>query len=300
MLIRSVFDRTYLSRYLCRIGKKQKVMENFSRQRMNLFENKTRFTVRRNYWRKLPIAVVIFLILNTGFSVAETAEEWRNDKACGKRLADFQKDKDLSGCINSYSAKAGIDSKISACEKSEEGDVRITYNYNGSVVKEWTEMIYPFDASSLRLDEIDLNDINEKGYLLGINTSIGNGMAIEFWNVFLIDREKISRPLKLEDYGLMGFATRSKGNKSCMLFASKWLEGWEPKYQKGLYIVGQWYDLKDGHIFRADRPAVYRRYLSSLQRKRGEMASHPPFLWFKSEDAHPVIGPYPFRNLDER
>lgn len=123
-------------------------------------------------------------------------------------------------------------------------------------------------------------------------------MGIAYWKVFFIEEDKISPPIDIDDYGLMGYATRSGKSRSCMLFATVWRNGWEPKIESGLYIVGQWYELKNGEISQIwSRPAVYRRYRKNLERLRNNQNNtvpNTPLLWFTDKHAHPVIGPYPF------
>ena len=60
-----------------------------------------------------------------------------------------------------------------------------------------------------------------------------------------------------------------------------------------MYVAGSWYAIENGKFERVeDRPAIYRRYLSGVERARYDAEErNQPLTWFRA--ASPAIGPRP-------
>lgn len=253
--------------------------------------------------QKILLVFTMLWILSAGSAVAGGSGEWRKDKLCGRKLADFQAVAALQGCTqDAYCAQASAETRICACVKSEEtGESQLTLEYKGEIKKQWTIEIMPsmLGPESLRLDGADLDGDGKDELLLGAMLSQSNGIGIQYWTVWAITGEQVSEPLEIQDYGTMGFATHPKAGGGCRLLVSRWINGWEPKRGEGLYIAGRWYEFANGEFFpSSERPAVYRRYLFNLEQLRLEyLESQPqkPLLWYTGKEAVPVVGPYPIQ-----
>ena len=60
-----------------------------------------------------------------------------------------------------------------------------------------------------------------------------------------------------------------------------------------MYVAGSWYAIENGKFERVEeRPAIYRRYLSGVERARYDAEErNQPLIWFRA--ATPAIGPRP-------
>ena len=154
-----------------------------------------------------------------------------------------------------------------------------------------------FDADSFRLIGADFLGLRTNQLLIAVLNTQSNGMGVEYWSLWFVTRDQISRPLEVNDFGVMSFLTASPAGK-CEIFAARWRDGWEPKRGSGLYIAGHWRQISlHGDIsIDWDRPVLYRRYLFDLERQRNGAMSESgrrAVPWHTSPLARRVIGPYP-------
>jgi hypothetical protein len=127
------------------------------------------------------------------------------------------------------------------------------------------------------------------------------GIAVSDWVVWAIDREGLSKPLEVQNYGTLSFATTARAGAACNLLAARWHSGWEPEHGHGMYIAGSWYAVGRGGFERVfDRPVVYTRYLSGVEKARYDAEGREqPFLWYRrsstrvSTGSHPLTGKEP-------
>jgi hypothetical protein len=250
--------------------------------------------------RELAIVAVLLSILGTvteSLATKVNFEDWSHDKPCGRRLANPTKTT-IAGCELAYCVNTSVSSQVCACLPSTESDdAKMIYKKDGTVVLQWADTIYPPSGESgLRIDAADLNGNGKEEFVIATLSTVSNGMGVEYWKVRVLSEGKISEPVEVEDYGSMGFL--SSNGKQCRLLVTRWIEGWEPKKEYGLYLVGRWFELSDHNLqYTIYRPAIKRRYLDSLVRLRREGSQRgTPIIWFKSPEATPIIGPYPFRN----
>ena len=126
------------------------------------------------------------------------------------------------------------------------------------------------------------------------------GIAVSDWLVWAIDRERLSKPLEVQNYGTLSYATMAKPVASCHLLAARWHSGWEPDRGHGTYIAGSWYAVERGAFERVfDRPVVYVRYLSGVERARYDAESRDqPFLWYRHPAVKTAIGPRPLTGVE--
>ncbi len=250
--------------------------------------------------QRVALVVVILASLATVFDAGAAkvnAEDWRQDKVCGHKLGDPVQ-VDTPGCDDAYCINIATSSQVCACLISREtGTTQITYKRNGVVMLQWGANIYPpAVASALRVDATDLNADGKEELVIATMNSASNGMGRESWEIRVLLDDKISNSVNVEDYGVMGYFLSN--GKQCRLLVTRWIEGWEPKKEHGLYLVGRWFQLYDHSLeYTCDRPVIKRRYLNSLRQLRNQgFQNNRPVLWFQDPSATPIIGPYPFRD----
>jgi hypothetical protein len=247
------------------------------------------------------IIIITSLLFITNTASANPTEAWRTDQACGERLADFQATT-LKACIRAFCATLPDHTQLCACEKEDANDVmeveRIAVNGQKTFLLK-TTIPFSFGAESFSLHSVDFAGNGKNQLLLGILSSQSNGMAVQYWTVWAIDGDQVSKPIEMEDYGTMSFTTRAKQESACNLLVSRWISGWEAKRGNGLYIAGLWYQLSNGEFLpNSERPTIFRRYSSELERQREQalyQQGTKPILWYKSRDAHRLVGPDLFR-----
>jgi hypothetical protein len=250
------------------------------------------------------LCIIIFLALCGHLSPPDAMsgerELWRKDKPCGRRLPDL-KPVTMQSCLDACCLEIPGTVRFCACQKSKDtGETQMLLERTGLPPQEWISNVFPlsFGPESFRLDAVDLDGDKKEELLIGAMTLQSMGMGVQYWTVWAANETSISEPIEIEDYGVMGFPTRAQEENRCYMLATRWIEGWEPGRGAGLYLAGRWYKYVHGEFSAVyDRPAVYHRYLYSLQDARGESFSkdHPePLIWYASKKAHALVGPYPF------
>lgn len=243
----------------------------------------------------INFAVALFFmaiaLLPTVSYAERPTSDWRSDAVCGRKLAGFES-ANVEGCADAaYCAAVDKDTRICACQnadQAESANTDVTLEYKGKIQKKWTTEIssMSYGPASFRLDEFGLNQSGKREILFAVMASQSNGMGVQNWSVWSIGDGQVSAPISMHDYGLMGFATRAKGSRSCQLLVSHWDQG----RKDGLYVVGRWHNVVQGKFMPiAGRPAVSSRYLFRLEKRRlANMNSGKPLRWYASEDASPV------------
>lgn len=247
---------------------------------------------------KILIAALAFILLfGTAALSYASPEDWRNDKECGKRLPIPIK-AEIAGCQKAYCTQLSESSRICSClNSSEDEEGNIFIERSGKIVERWKAKLYPpADENSFRVDSVKLTD-NGEDLLVGAMETQSNGMGVQYWTVWAVTKKGISKPLNIQDYGIVGFLTRPTGVNVCNLLATRWMDGSEPKHGDGLYLVGRWFNFEDGNFTpNFERPIIYRRYLKSFEQQRNKAfsaAKPKPLLWFNDGNTKPVLGPYP-------
>ncbi len=246
------------------------------------------------------------LLFLTSFIVASSAssddsQPWRKDDACGRRLVDAELTP-VPGFGESYCVQLSGTARICACLTGDEEDTaQVFLERDGMIVQRWEDPYYSLaGAAALRVDAADLTGDGRDDLIVGILEASSNGMGIEVWTIRALTGNVVSNAVKVEDYGVLGFATRSSRGSACNLLSTRWLRGSEPDRGKGLYLIGQWYKLKNGgFVLARDRPRIYRRYLPTFERVRLEALSQKrplPVTWYRDSLCAPVTGRYPSFN----
>jgi len=142
-------------------------------------------------------------------------------------------------------------------------------------------------------DHFRLDRVGGGRMFFAMMTSESVGIAVSDWNVWAIEGQNVSKPIEVQNYGTFSFATKAAGSPACLLLAARWHRGWEPGRGHGMYVAGSWYAIENGKFERVeDRPAIYRRYLSGVERARYDAEErNQPLTWFRA--ASPAIGPRP-------
>lgn len=243
------------------------------------------------------------LLLLTSFIAAGSASAgdsqlWRRDEACGRRLVDAELTP-VPGFGESYCVQLSGTARICACLTGDEEDTaQVFLEQDGVIVQRWEDPFFSLaGASALRVDAADLSGDGKDDLIVGILEASSNGMGIEVWTIRALTGNVVSNPVKVEDYGVLGFPTRSSRGTACDLLSTRWRRDSEPDRGEGLYLFGQWYQLKSGRFVLArDRPRIHRRYLASFERIRLEALSKKrpaPVTWYRDSVSAPVAGRYP-------
>ncbi len=242
--------------------------------------------------------VVTYSLVLTG--PAWASEQWREDTLCG---ITFSKPEEtiFSGFEKAYCVKTTTGARVCSCSKSPDSrDAQIIIEKNGAITQQWnTEFAPPTSLADFRVESADLTGSGQRDIVVATMNGMSNGMGVQYWELRAVVDGVMSKPMIVEDYGIMGFLTRSKSQNKCALLSTRWLWGKEPARGSGLYLTGMWftYSKNDRAWTPAiDRPAVYRRYLNNFEKLRIEQlnSEHPiPLLWFSDKETKEIEGPYP-------
>ena len=194
------------------------------------------------------------------------------------------------GCYRAWCSDTAL-GKLCACVRESTDDIHFALERPARGKEEWKAPFVPpvgGDATHFRIERVANQNL-----LFAVMRSESVGIAVSDWIVWAIDGEKVSQPLEVQNYGTLSFATSTQTAGACHLLAARWHPGWEPRRGHGTYIAGSWYALENRAFARVeDRPAIYRRYSSGVERARYDAEeSGRPLLWFRA--ATPVVGPRP-------
>ncbi len=255
------------------------------------------------------ISVLLLSSLSLCVAIAHASagesQSWRKDKVCGHKLKT--ENAEMVGCVRAYCVTISEDSRVCACilgtqsdYSATSDDAEISIAKKGNVSHHWRVTIYPpAGGAVLRVDKADLTGSGNDDLLVATMTSESQGIGIQSWQVRAVVADTVSNAVPVEDYGIMGFATRDMRNNHCSLLATQWLNGWEPKRGSGLYLFGRWFDFNptSAELYPAlNRPAIYRRYLYSFEQTRlaaMEKEEPTPVPWFTDKTTAILTGPYP-------
>jgi hypothetical protein len=214
-----------------------------------------------------------WLIATPVVSLAE--DSWRQDRACSTPHTSMVSQQQ-PGCYRAWCADTRL-GKLCACvrESPEQTDFSLG-------TRTWKAQRLPpmrGDASHFRWDD----DAGSGRLFVAMLTSESVGIAISDWLVWAIDAERISQPLRVQNYGTLSFATKGRGPGACDLLAAHWQSGSDSRRGPGTYITGKWYVVKGGEFVpMQERPTIYQRYLSRVERARYDAEDRErPFLWFR-------------------
>ncbi|HET9466175.1 MAG TPA: hypothetical protein VFO71_11635 [Gemmatimonadales bacterium] len=216
---------------------------------------------------------------------------WRQDESCGQRQSAMAPVKDKA-CYRAWCSTTEL-GRLCACVKEDTDDTHFALERVTGARQTWKAPLVPplgGDASHFRIDRV-----GDGRLFFGVMAGESVGIAVSNWTVWAIDREGLSKPLEVQNYGTLSYATMARPGASCYLLAARWHSGWEPGRGHGMYIAGSWYAVESGAFVRVlDRPVVYVRYLSGVERARYDAEGRDqPLLWYRHPGVKRAIGPPP-------
>ncbi|MBI5843480.1 MAG: hypothetical protein HZB23_02285 [Deltaproteobacteria bacterium] len=253
---------------------------------------------------KSSCLAIFFIIFFLRPALGGNAENWRNEVPCGRRLPEMQS-VEKTDCKHAYEASLPNGGQLSVCVESGTDDsfcdvANILYRAKNGAVKEWKFDINQISGFQYRLDAVDFAGNGHEVILLGVMRMMTSGICIAYWTVWALSEDGVSDGLLVEDYGRMGFPTRSNGEPGALMLATQWRGGTEPDRGFGKYLLGVWYRYENGNwhsvLYDRDHPVIYRRYLFSHEKERDQGAGaedYKPVTWYRHKSARPVVGPYP-------
>ena len=227
----------------------------------------------------VPAASLLIATMFLALPVNAQTERWRRDKPCGERESSMTS-VNITGCHRAWCAETAV-GKLCACVKEASEDTRFVLERTTGNQQTWSVPLIPpmgGDESHFRIDRV-----GDHRLLLAMMASESVGIAISTWNVWAIDREQVSKPLEVQNYGTVSFPTMARAGTPCYLLAARWYSGWEPRRGHGTYIAGSWYAVENGEFTRLEgRPTIHLRYLFGVERARYEAEERgKPFLWYR-------------------
>ncbi|HEV8581810.1 MAG TPA: hypothetical protein VGX68_22300 [Thermoanaerobaculia bacterium] len=255
-------------------------------------------TVRGVIYLHALVALATLLISPVAASESEPSRE---DIPCGTRYSKPE-EAAIKGCNEAYCVKTAATARVCSCRKSQDASsAEMLVERDGAIEQRWDSgFILPASLATFGVDGADLTGTGRQDLVVATLITMSNGMGIEYWEVRAIVGDKLTKPLDVEDYGIMSYLTRASPNSKCRLLASRWFPGWEPERGEGLYLMGKWFTYSEfsPELTTEDRPAVYRRYLLSFQRLRAEqlrkdLDHRQPLPWFSDGRTKELVGPYP-------
>jgi len=256
---------------------------------------------------KVSNFVLLGFLFTAQIACATGLVGWRHDYPCGHQLP-LEKVK-LPDCDWAVTAQLPNDVKLSACRPpAADTDIQMRLYRGSKTIVEWSATIEPIgldnkpgvkrvtmdDVFPVRVDVLDQKGDGKGTVLIAVMDNMGAGMTVTSWSVWSFDGIKLSNSIGADDYGAFSFPVCSRDGKSKFLLSSSWIEGWEPKRGKGLYLSACWFDLMDdgSWVSSSNRPSVYRRYLFGFERLRGNViVRDTPEPWYRSPATHIQIGP---------
>jgi len=232
------------------------------------------------------------------FALPSRAEDgkWRNDKPCGLRQSAMAPVKDKE-CHRAWCSTTEL-GKLCACVKSDAEDTHFVLERANGARRTWKAPFIPpmgGDVTHFRIDRV-----GDGRLFFAVMSQESAGIAISTWTVWTIDRERLSKPLEVQNYGILSFPTMARAGASCDLLAARWHSGWEPGRGHGTYIAGGWYAVENSAFARiVDRPVVYIRYLFGVERARYDAESRDrPLLWYRHPGVRTATGPRPLTGME--
>ena len=239
---------------------------------------------------ELTVSLLLATLIPAAPARAEN-EGWRHDKPCGGRHSAMAP-VPAKGLHRHWCSQTEL-GKLCAGIREDTEDTHFSLERTAGTRETWkAPFVPPFggDTNHFRIDRVGNGRL-----FFAVMMQESVGIAVSSWAVWAIDRERLSKPLEVQNYGTLSFATMGRGGASCDLLAARWHSGWEPGRGHGMYIAGSWYVVERGAFERVfDRPVVYVRYLSGVERARYDAESRDqPLLWYRHPGVKRAIGPPP-------
>lgn len=220
------------------------------------------------------------------------AGEWRGLQACSSKPIAFSESAN-DQCVASFCTTLPDGRKLCGCTpKNSEDITRFTLSpaaggKTGGKPLTWEmeSKSSEFELTSLVLVPLTPGNAAGGRLLFGARQWTGLGMGIESWQLYVIEGSAISKPIKIDDYGLMSFLIKAPDRNECVLLGGQFEEGSEPQRGNGSYFTAQWLEVVKGEWQPVPGlPKVHRRYLKAFEDQRFTAADKKPMLplmWFR-------------------
>lgn len=246
--------------------------------------------------------VVVALALLAGPAAAGADDAWRGDAPCGRLLA-APEPAVRAGCPDAHCVAAPDAAEVCSCAPlpdARDGALRIAVRANGAEPQGWPIEPMLGDGGAFRVVLADLDGDGGDELVVGILTSVSNGMAVQAWSLCVVGggaRAGAPPCVALDDFPFLSMTTRRDGERGCRLLATRWLWGSEPGRGDGLYLVGRRLAYRDGRLERdPTTPPIARRYLYRFAAERADAIEHArsaPIAWWRDPTTRPVRCPDP-------
>ena len=195
------------------------------------------------------VLMLFFIFIVIASASGGDSQLWRKDVVCGHKFPEAEQVA-ISGFEKSYCVQISKSSRVLCSQKTPDSVVaQIFYERDGSIIQQWDAPLDTFlSESGLRVDAINMTDNGKGKLIVGLMNSQSMGIAIQHWTIWAITGNTVSKPVKVDDYGIMSFLTMSNQSGKWYLLSTRWIDGWEPKRGDGLYAVGKWYELSKGNL----------------------------------------------------
>jgi len=139
-------------------------------------------------------------------------------------------------------------------------------------------------------DTLDVIDADLEGdgsheIIVATLDGVSNGMAVPYWTVLALTPGRydwIIDSAKVEEYSSLGSWVAVRGERSCNLLQTQWVNGFEAQRGTGLYLQASWQTFDGWFVQRVDRPVISRRYLYRFERERSDTTIRDaPWGWLR-------------------
>ena len=146
---------------------------------------------------------------------------------------------------------------------------------------------------SMGPDSLHLQRLSDEGpgadqRVFALMKWVGNGLAVQTWDVRLITPSSVSPPHELADFPTLSHLTRPVTGGACRLLSGKWVSGSEPERGNGLQLVATWMDIRNGQWAASQTlPTLHRRCLFRFESARiaaRGTAVRRPLRWYAHAD----------------
>lgn len=213
------------------------------------------------------------------------AANWRNEELCSSRPAEFAESRQ-EGCSQSWCARDGAAGELCACLRDVDSEaLRFTWR-RADISYQWSLNALPIqqDGDSFLLQAFDPKPAADSTWLFAVREAVSNGMGVNYWQAYVLGPEGVSKPLPVQDLGVLSLMTQDHHSKSCRLLAGQWQAGYESRRGEGVYFVATWQQPVAGQWQAVSSlPSLHRRYLFAFEKERlsGLGGQTKSVLWFR-------------------
>ena len=129
---------------------------------------------------------------------------------------------DSKECHRAWCYTSGL-GKLCACVKSDPEDTHFTRERVTGTREAWKAPFVPPMGGDV--NHFRINRVGDGRLFLGVMSQESVGIAVSTWTVWAIDRDQVSKPLEVQNYGTLSFATMARAGASCDLLAARWHSG---------------------------------------------------------------------------